>query len=109
MLSCVVAGTVPPIKTFPDAKLLFPWLPDWVDLNVMVPVAATLTVFVVGVIVVCVALSRTSRGLPQTRLRGDCMLLLLVVGMLFLLHYLLYTFLSLTPFNLQMTLFTISR
>ncbi|CAG2060251.1 unnamed protein product [Timema podura] len=49
----------------------FPWLPEWLDLNVVVPVGATVVVIIVGVIVICVAMSRRSRGPEQTRLRDD--------------------------------------
>lgn len=66
-------GTVAPARETPDAKLLFPWLPDWIDLNIVVPIVATVTVIFVGIIVICVALSRRSHGPQQTRLRGDCM------------------------------------
>jgi heme/copper-type cytochrome/quinol oxidase subunit 2 len=53
--------------------MLFPWIPDWVDLNIAVPVAATVVVVVVGIVVICVALSRRAHGPLQTRLRSDCM------------------------------------
>lgn len=48
----------------------FPWLPSWLDVNVVVPVAATVVVIIVGIVVICVALSRRTRGPEQTRLRG---------------------------------------
>lgn len=35
-----------------------PWIPDWVDLNTMVPLIATVIVVAVGILVVCVALSK---------------------------------------------------
>lgn len=54
-------------------KILFPWIPDWVDWNIAVPVAATVVVVVVGIVVICVALSRKAHGPLQTRLRSDCM------------------------------------
>lgn len=50
---------------------LFPWIPGWVDLNVVVPVVATVVVILVGIIVICVAFARRSRGPEQTRLRGE--------------------------------------
>lgn len=34
------------------------WMPDWLDLNFMVPLIATVIVVAVGILVVCVALSR---------------------------------------------------
>lgn len=62
------------MKEIPDMKqFLFPWVPDWVDLNIAVPIGATVVVIIVGIIVICVALSRRSRGPEQTRLRSDCM------------------------------------
>lgn len=54
-------------------RMLFPWIPEWVDWNIAVPVAATVVVVVVGIVVVCVALSRKANGPLQTRLRSDCM------------------------------------
>lgn len=64
----------PPIKEINDVKqILFPWIPDWVDLNIAVPIGATVVVIIVGIVVICVALSRRSRGPEQTRLRSDCM------------------------------------
>lgn len=67
-------GTIAPIRESPDVKLLFNWIPDWVDLNIAVPVAATVIVVAVGIIVICVAVSRRAHGPSQTRLRSDCML-----------------------------------
>lgn len=34
------------------------WMPEWLDLNFMVPLIATVVVVAVGICVVCVALSR---------------------------------------------------
>lgn len=36
----------------------------------VVPVGATIVVIIVGIVVICVALSRRTRGPEQTRLRG---------------------------------------
>ena len=36
----------------------FPGLPEWIDLEVIVPVSATVVVVCVGILVVCVAVSR---------------------------------------------------
>ena len=41
-----------------ETKSSFPGLPDWIDLNIIVPVSATIIVVCVGILVVCVALSR---------------------------------------------------
>ena len=41
----------------------FPGLPTWLDLDIVVPVGATIVVLCVGVLVVCVALTR--RKQPQ--------------------------------------------
>lgn len=68
-------GTIAPIRESPDVKMLFPWIPEWVDLNIAVPVAATVIVVAVGIIVICVAVTRRAHGPTQTRLRSDCMLL----------------------------------
>lgn len=66
-------GTIPPVRDAPDVKMLFPWLPEWVDLNIAVPIAATIVVVVVGIVTICVALSRRTVLPSQTRLRNDCM------------------------------------
>ncbi|XP_060529750.1 cell adhesion molecule Dscam2 isoform X6 [Cylas formicarius] len=69
----VTGGTIAPARDLPGVKMLFPWIPDWVEWNIAVPVAATVVVVVVGIVVVCVALSRKAHGPLQTRLRSDCM------------------------------------
>jgi len=70
--TALFAGTIaPPERSgVSGVHLLFPWIPEWLDLNVVVPVAATVVVLLVGIIVICVAVSRRSHGPEQTRLRG---------------------------------------
>ena len=71
-----VIGTIaPPVRNDAgqdntDVRRYFPWLPSWLDVNVVVPVGATVVVIIVGIVVICVALSRRTRGPEQTRLRG---------------------------------------
>ncbi|XP_073989855.1 Down syndrome cell adhesion molecule 1 isoform X9 [Rhodnius prolixus] len=68
----ITGGTVsPPKRGISDVHQYFPWIPKWIDLNIVVPVCATIIVIFVGIIVICVALARRSRGLPPTRLRDD--------------------------------------
>ncbi|KYN33110.1 hypothetical protein ALC56_12586 [Trachymyrmex septentrionalis] len=73
----VTGGTIaPPIRNggndnTADVRRYFPWLPSWLDVNVVVPVGATVVVIIVGIVVICVALSRRTRGPEQTRLRDD--------------------------------------
>ncbi|XP_076476985.1 Down syndrome cell adhesion molecule 1 isoform X32 [Bombus vancouverensis nearcticus] len=72
----VTGGTIaPPVRNNgndnTDVRRYFPWLPSWFDVNVVVPVAATIVVIIVGIVVICVALSRRTRGPEQTRLRDD--------------------------------------
>ncbi|XP_069678028.1 cell adhesion molecule Dscam1 isoform X19 [Periplaneta americana] len=68
----VTGGTIaPPEREITSVNQYFPWVPEWLDLNIVVPVGATIVVIIVGVIVICVALSRRSRGPEQTRLRDD--------------------------------------
>lgn len=69
----LISGTIaPPLRGgIPTVHHFFPWIPAWVDLNVIVPVSATIVVIVVGIVVICVAFARRSRGPEQTRLRGD--------------------------------------
>ncbi|XP_024891161.1 LOW QUALITY PROTEIN: hemicentin-2-like [Temnothorax curvispinosus] len=69
-------GTIaPPVRNgnenSADVRRYFPWLPSWLDVNVVVPVGATVVVIIVGIVVICVALSRRTRGPEQTRLRDD--------------------------------------
>jgi hypothetical protein len=67
-----VIGTIaPPEQEHTSVNQYFPWLPEWLDLNIVVPIGATVVVIIVGVVVICVALSRWSRGPEQTRLRGN--------------------------------------
>ncbi|XP_012058406.1 PREDICTED: Down syndrome cell adhesion molecule-like protein Dscam2 [Atta cephalotes] len=72
----VTGGTIaPPIRNggndnTADVRRYFPWLPTWLDVNVVVPIGATVVVIIVGIVVICVALSRRTRGPEQTRLRG---------------------------------------
>ncbi|XP_029175734.1 Down syndrome cell adhesion molecule-like protein Dscam2 isoform X20 [Nylanderia fulva] len=72
----VTGGTIaPPVRNggndnTADVRRYFPWLPNWLDVNVVVPVGATVVVIIVGIVVICVALSRRTRGPEQTRLRG---------------------------------------
>ncbi|XP_068085343.1 cell adhesion molecule Dscam1 [Anabrus simplex] len=69
----ITGGTIAPITVDGDNKTInryFPWLPEWFDPNIVVPVGATIVVIIVGVVVICVALSRRARGPEQTRLRG---------------------------------------
>ncbi|XP_076173895.1 Down syndrome cell adhesion molecule 1 isoform X33 [Ptiloglossa arizonensis] len=72
----VTGGTIaPPVRNGgndnTDVRRYFPWLPSWLDVNVVVPVGATVVVIIVGIVVICVALSRRTRGPEQTRLRDD--------------------------------------
>jgi len=66
-----VVGTIAPPEQDPTSvNQYFPWLPEWLDLNIVVPIGATIVVIIVGVLVICVAISRRSHGPEQTRLRG---------------------------------------
>ena len=56
---CPPAGTLaPPFGGEPRERQEFPGVPEWLDLNIIVPVSATVVVVCVGILVVCVALSR---------------------------------------------------
>ena len=52
--------------------MLFPWIPDWIDLNVVVPAAAMIIVIVVGIFLICVIVSHKSSqyAAEQARFRG---------------------------------------
>lgn len=59
-----------------DVYARIPWIPTWLDLNVMVPFIATVIVLAVGILVICVAYNRR-RGPDSGRNSKDvyCMLL----------------------------------
>ncbi|XP_065205888.1 cell adhesion molecule Dscam1 isoform X13 [Planococcus citri] len=63
-------STLAPPEKEQSLYALFPWLPTWLDLNIVVPAAATVVVVFVGIIVICVAWSRRHPH-GQTRLRDD--------------------------------------
>lgn len=65
----MLKGTLAPPEREQSLYALFPWLPTWLDLNIVVPAAATVVVVLVGIIVICVAWSRRHPH-GQTRLRG---------------------------------------
>ena len=56
-------GTVPKSNDNDKSGKRIPWLPTWLDLEIIVPVGATIVVLCVGVLVICVALTR--RKQPQ--------------------------------------------
>lgn len=75
LLPLLIGTIAPPVRNggndnAADVRRYFPWLPNWLDVNVVVPIGATVVVIIVGIVVVCVALSRRTRGPEQTRLRG---------------------------------------
>ena len=56
-------GTIPNTNSNDKSGNRIPWLPAWLDLEIIVPVGATIVVLCVGVLVICVALTR--RKQPQ--------------------------------------------
>lgn len=42
----------------------FPGLPNWMDLDIIVPVVATIIVICVGIAVICVAVTRRKNNQP---------------------------------------------
>lgn len=63
----VWAGTIAPINgnKYPDVYARIPWISQWLDLDVVVPLIALIIVVTVGILVICVAFSR--RGGPESR------------------------------------------
>lgn len=62
-------GTIAPLPGNGDAdKELPPWVKAWLEPEVLVPILATIVVFIVGVVVICLTLAR--RNTPH-RLRGQ--------------------------------------
>ena len=48
-----------------ENKSLIPGLPEWLDLNIIVPTIATVIVICVGIIIVCAVLVISKRRIPQ--------------------------------------------
>lgn len=64
-----MVGTIAPLPGNADGdKELPPWVRAWLEPEVLVPILATIVVFVVGVVVICLTLAR--RNTPH-RLRGQ--------------------------------------
>uniref|UniRef100_A0A182WFX7 Down syndrome cell adhesion molecule n=1 Tax=Anopheles minimus TaxID=112268 RepID=A0A182WFX7_9DIPT len=62
----ITGGTVAPsFGSVQPGTIYPPWIPHWIDLNVMVPLIATVIVVAVGVLVVCVAISRRRDDDPR--------------------------------------------
>ncbi|XP_040165874.1 Down syndrome cell adhesion molecule-like protein Dscam2 isoform X24 [Anopheles arabiensis] len=62
----ITGGTVAPIFGSVQPGTIYPpWIPHWIDLNVMVPLIATVIVVAVGVLVICVAISRRRDDDPR--------------------------------------------
>ncbi|XP_065563443.1 cell adhesion molecule Dscam1-like isoform X11 [Artemia franciscana] len=72
-LTVTGATIAPMIEKTNILSAIFPHIPEWLqDLNLLVPTIATLVVILVGMVVVCVALSRRGRDSSgQSRLRDD--------------------------------------
>lgn len=65
---CII-GTIAPLPGNIGAdKELPPWIKAWLEPEVLVPILATIVVFIVGVVVICLTLAR--RNTPH-RLRGQ--------------------------------------
>ncbi|XP_013136799.1 PREDICTED: LOW QUALITY PROTEIN: Down syndrome cell adhesion molecule-like protein Dscam2 [Papilio polytes] len=63
----ITLGTIAPLPGNAD-KDLPPWVKAWLEPEVLVPILATIVVFIVGVVVICLTLAR--RNTPH-RLRGQ--------------------------------------
>ncbi|XP_049867725.1 Down syndrome cell adhesion molecule-like protein Dscam2 isoform X8 [Pectinophora gossypiella] len=65
----MTGGTVAPLPgNAYEGKELPPWVKAWLEPEVLVPILATIVVFIVGVVVICLTLAR--RNTPH-RLRGQ--------------------------------------
>ncbi|XP_026733071.1 Down syndrome cell adhesion molecule-like protein Dscam2 isoform X14 [Trichoplusia ni] len=65
----MTGGTIAPLPgNFDGDKELPPWVKAWLEPEVLVPILATIVVFIVGVVVICLTLAR--RNTPH-RLRGQ--------------------------------------
>ncbi|XP_021705587.1 Down syndrome cell adhesion molecule-like protein Dscam2 isoform X42 [Aedes aegypti] len=62
----ITGGTIAPnVGSIQPGVIYPPWIPHWIDLNVMVPLIATIIVVAVGVLVICVAISRRRDDDPR--------------------------------------------
>ncbi|XP_058174792.1 cell adhesion molecule Dscam2 [Anopheles ziemanni] len=62
----ITGGTIAPsFGSAQPGSMYPPWIPHWIDLNVMVPLIATVIVVAVGVLVICVAISRRRDDDPR--------------------------------------------
>lgn len=62
------SGTImPPVDHINPAGVnhLLPWIPKWLDLNIMIPLIATAIVVAVGILVICVAITRRRSDDPR--------------------------------------------
>ncbi|XP_064072170.1 cell adhesion molecule Dscam1 isoform X16 [Vanessa tameamea] len=64
----MTGGTVAPLPGAGAGRDLPPWLRAWLEPEVLVPILATVVVFIVGMVVICLTLAR--RNTPH-RLRGQ--------------------------------------
>ncbi|CAH3959184.1 unnamed protein product [Pieris brassicae] len=64
----MTGGTIAPLPGNTDDKELPPWVKAWLEPEVLVPILATIVVFIVGMVVICLTLAR--RNTPH-RLRGQ--------------------------------------
>ncbi|XP_073949185.1 Down syndrome cell adhesion molecule 1 isoform X9 [Choristoneura fumiferana] len=64
----MTGGTIAPLPGNAEEKELPPWVKAWLEPEVLVPILATIVVFIVGVVVICLTLAR--RNAPH-RLRGQ--------------------------------------
>ncbi|XP_050665035.1 cell adhesion molecule Dscam2 isoform X2 [Leptidea sinapis] len=64
----MTGGTIAPQPGNAEDKELPPWVKAWLEPEVLVPILATVVVFIVGMVVICLTLAR--RNAPR-RLRGQ--------------------------------------
>ncbi|XP_061381054.1 cell adhesion molecule Dscam2 isoform X2 [Danaus plexippus] len=64
----MTGGTIAPLPGNAEDKELPPWVKAWLEPEVLVPILATIVVFIVGMVVICLTLAR--RNTPH-RLRGQ--------------------------------------
>lgn len=64
-------GTVRANNDYGRLLELVPWLPEWVDYNMLIAGLAMVVIITVGIVVICVAVARRNRGPESVRLRGS--------------------------------------
>jgi hypothetical protein len=76
LYGCALSDVIAPARNNDNDKralleLVFPWLPEWVDYNLLLVFLAIIIIILVAIAILCVALPRRKNGPESVRLRGS--------------------------------------